>query len=162
MMTKITVRSATAADVGTILRFVKGLAAFEHEPDAVKATEADLLRDGFGPQPKFEVLIAEAEQEPVGFALFFPTYSTWEGRPGVHLEDIFVVEQMRGQGVGQALVTRLAAIAVERDCARLELSVLHWNPARKFYHALGLRHTEEWLPYRISGAALKALAEKGR
>ena len=114
MMTKITVRSATAADVGTILRFVKGLAAFEHEPDAVKATEADLLRDGFGPQPKFEVLIAEAEQEPVGFALFFPTYSTWEGRPGVHLEDIFVVEQMRGQGVGQALVTRLAAIAVER------------------------------------------------
>ena len=155
------VRFATSADTGTILRFIKGLAAFEHEPDAVKATESDLLRDGFGPTPKFEVLIAEVEKEPVGFALFFPTYSTWEGRPGLHLEDIFVVEHMRGQGVGLALMMRLAAIAIERDYARLELSVLHWNPAREFYHALGLRHMEEWLSYRISGEALKALAEKG-
>lgn len=155
------VRFATSADTGTILRFIKGLAAFEHEPDAVKATESDLLRDGFGPAPKFEVLIAEVEKEAVGFALFFPTYSTWEGRPGLHLEDIFVVEHLRGQGVGLALTMRLAAIAIERDCARLELSVLHWNPAREFYHALGLRHMEEWLSYRISGEALKALAEKG-
>jgi GNAT superfamily N-acetyltransferase len=154
------VRFATSADIGPILRFIKGLAAFEHEPDAVKATESDLLRDGFGPAPKFEILIAEVEKEPVGFALFFPTYSTWEGRPGLHLEDIFVVEHMRGQGVGLALMVRLAAIAVERDCARLELSVLRWNPAREFYHALSLRHMEEWLPYRISGEALKALAAK--
>ncbi len=159
-MPPTTVRSATAADVGTILRFIKGLAAFEHEPDAVRATEADLLRDGFGPAPKFEVLIAEVEQEPVGFALFFPTYSTWEGRPGLHLEDIFVVEHLRGQGVGLALMVRLAEIAVERDYGRLELSVLHWNPARKFYHALGMQHLEEWLPYRISGEALKALASR--
>ena len=159
-MSSITVRFATPADIGTILRFVKGLAAFEHQPDAVKATEADLLRDGFGPRPKFEVLIAEVGQEPAGFALFFSTYSTWEGRPGLYLEDIFVVERMRGRGVGQALMTRLAAIAVGRDCARLELSVLHWNPARKFYHALGMWHQEEWLPYRISGDALKALAER--
>jgi len=159
-MRTITVRSATPADVVTILRFIKGLAAFAHEPDAVKATEADLLRDGFGAQPKFEVLIAEVEKEPVGFALFFPTYSTWEGRPGLHLEDIFVIEQMRGHGVGVALMVRLAAIAVERNCARLELSVLHWNPARKFYHALGLHHIDEWLPYRISGEALKALASR--
>jgi GNAT superfamily N-acetyltransferase len=157
-----TVRFATSADVSTILRFIKGLATFEHEPDAVKATENDLLRDGFGPAPKFEVLIAEVEKEPVGFALFFPTYSTWEGRSGLHLEDIFVVEQMRGQGVGLALMVRLAAIAIERDCARLELSVLHWNPAREFYHALGLRQMEEWLPYRISGEALKALASIAR
>lgn len=159
-MPTITIRFATAADVGTILRFIKGLAAFEHEPDAVKATEADLLRDGFGPSPKFEVLIAEVEKEPVGFALFFPTYSTWEGRSGLHLEDIFVEEQVRGQGVGAALMVRLAAIAVERDYARLELSVLHWNPARQFYHALGMQHTNEWLPYRISGEALKALASR--
>ena len=159
-MITITVRSATPTDVGTILRFVRGLATFEHEPDAVKATEADLRRDGFGAQPKFEVLIAEVENEPVGFALFFPTYSTWEGRPGLHLEDIFVVEHMRGHGVGHALMKRLAAIAVERDCARLELAVLQWNPARKFYHALGMWHLEEWLPYRISGEALKVLASK--
>ena len=155
-----TVRFATPADVGTILRFIKGLAAFEHEPDAVKTTEADLLRDGFGPVPKFEVLIAEVATEPVGFALFFPTYSTWEGRSGLHLEDIFVVEHMRGQGVGVALMVRLAAIVVERDYGRLELSVLHWNPARKFYHALGMHHLDEWLPYRISGEALKALAAR--
>jgi GNAT superfamily N-acetyltransferase len=155
-----TVRFATAADVSTILRFIKGLAAFEHEPDAVNATESDLLRDGFGPAPKFEVLIAEVETEPVGFALFFFTYSTWEGRPGLHLEDIFVVEHLRGQGVGMALMVRLAAIAVERDYGRLELSVLHWNPARQFYHALGMQHMEEWLPYRISGEALKALASR--
>jgi GNAT superfamily N-acetyltransferase len=159
-MFSVTIRSATPADVGTILRFVKGLAAFENLPGAVKATEADLLRDGFGAQPKFEVLIAEVENEPVGFALFFPTYSTWEGRPGLHLEDIFVVEHMRGQGVGYALMIRLAAIAVERDYGRLELSVLHWNPARKFYHALGMWHLEEWLPYRISGEALKVLVPK--
>jgi len=161
-MLPVTVRFATSADVGTILRFIKGLAAFEHEPDAVKATESDLLRDGFGPSPKFEVLIAEVEKEPVGFALFFPTYSTWEGRSGLHLEDIFVVEHMRGQGVGHALMVKLAVITVERDCARLELSVLHWNPAREFYHALGLQHMEGWLPYRISGEALKALASTAR
>jgi GNAT superfamily N-acetyltransferase len=154
------IRFATSTDVGTILRFIKGLAEFEHEPDAVKATESDLLRDGFGPKPKFEVLIAEIEKESVGFALFFPTYSTWEGRPGLYLEDLFVVEHMRGRGVGLALLVGLAAIAVERDCARLELSVLHWNPAREFYHVLGLQHKDEWLPYRISGEALKALAAR--
>lgn len=159
-MRTITVRSATPADVGTILRFIKGLAEFEHEPDAVKATESDLLRDGFGPAPKFEVLIAEIEKEAIGFALFFPTYSTWEGRPGLHLEDIFIMEHMRGYGVGHALMARLAAIAVERGCARLELSVLRWNPAREFYRTLGLQHLDEWLPYRISGEALRALAAR--
>src|SRR5215470_8141454 len=87
------IRPATAADVETILRFIKGLAEFEKEPDAVKTTTADLLRDGFGEQPKFEVLIAEVDHESVGFALFFPTYSTWEGRSSIHLEDIFVTER---------------------------------------------------------------------
>ena len=157
-MNELTVRFATPADVGVILEFIKGLAAFEHEPDAVKTTTEDLLRDGFGAQPKFETLLAERHGVPVGFALFFPTYSTWEGRSGLHLEDIFVREEERGKGIGQQLLIRLAALTVERDCARLELSVLHWNPAREFYHRLGMHNMEEWLPYRISGEALKKLA----
>ena len=161
-MPTITIRFATTADVETILRFIKGLAASENEPDAVKTTTADLLRDGFGEQPKFEVLLAEIGNEPVGFALFFPTYSTWEGRAGIHLEDLFVLEQWRGHGVGQRLLVTLAKIAVARDCARLELSVLVWNPAREFYHRLGILHQEEWLPYRISRDALRALAATGK
>jgi len=157
-MRKTTIRPATPADVETILGFIKGLAAFEREPDAVQATLDDLLRDGFGKQPKFEVLIAELDDEPVGFALFFPTYSTWEGRPGIYLEDLFVAEHARGQGLGRKLMAALAAIAVARGCRRLELSVLHWNPTREFYHHLGMAHMQEWLPYRLAGEALQALA----
>ena len=157
-MRKTAVRPATPADVETILGFIKGLAAFEREPDAVQATRDDLLRDGFGKQPKFEVLIAELDGEPVGFALFFPTYSTWEGRPGIYLEDLFVAEYARGQGLGRKLMAALAAIAVARGCRRLELSVLHWNPTREFYHHLGMAHMQEWLPYRLAGEALQALA----
>ncbi|HKA52302.1 MAG TPA: GNAT family N-acetyltransferase [Candidatus Binatia bacterium] len=157
-MPQITVRPATPADVETILTFIKGLAAFERKPEAVKATADDLLRDGFGEHPKFEALIAEQDGQPAGFALFFPTYSTWEGRPGIHLEDIFVIEQLRGRGIGHKLMAALAALAVARGCARLELSVLHWNPAREFYHRLGMGHLQEWLPYRLSGEALRALA----
>lgn len=160
-MRHIIIRPATASDVETILRFIKGLAAFEKEPDAVKTTTADLLRDGFGEQPKFEVLLAEVGTDAVGFALFFPTYSTWEGRAGIHLEDLFVLEQWRGHGIGQRLIVELAKITVARECARLELSVLHWNPAREFYHRLGIVHQKEWLPYRISGDALGALAATG-
>jgi GNAT superfamily N-acetyltransferase len=158
----LTIRPAVPADVETILSFIKGLAAFEHEPDAVKTTAADLLRDGFGAQPKFETLLAERDGKPVGFALFFPTYSTWEGRSGLHLEDIFVLEEERGKGVGLRLMTALAALAVARGCARLELAVLHWNPARTFYHRLGMTHLDEWLPYRISGEALRNLAAHGK
>jgi GNAT superfamily N-acetyltransferase len=158
LMPSITVRPATPADVETILDFIKGLAAFEREPDAVKTTIDDLLRDGFGEHPKFEVLIAELDGGSVGFALFFSTYSTWEGRAGIHLEDLFVLETARGKGVGRKLMAALAAIAVARGCPRLELSVLGWNPAREFYHRLGMAHLEEWLPYRLSGGALQALA----
>jgi GNAT superfamily N-acetyltransferase len=157
-MANIVVRLATPADVETILAFIKGLAAFEHEPDAVKATVDDLRRDGFGEHPRFEALMAEQDEQPVGFALFFPTYSTWEGRPGIHLEDIFVLEHVRGHSVGRKLMAALAALAVARGCARLELSVLHWNPAREFYHHLGMGHLQEWLPYRLSGEALRRLA----
>ena len=157
-MSRITIRSASADDVPLILEFIKALAHFEKEPDAVKATPEDLLRDGFGEQPQFEVLIAERDEEPVGFALFFTTYSTWEGRPSLYLEDLFVVEAARKYGVGRALMAKLAAICVERGYQRLELQVLDWNPAREFYHRLGMDHMNEWLPYRLSGQALHALA----
>jgi GNAT superfamily N-acetyltransferase len=157
-MPSIAIRPATPADVETILDFIKGLATFEHEPEAVKTTRDDLLRDGFGEHPKFEVLIAELDGRSVGFALFFSTYSTWEGCAGIHLEDIFVLETARGKGVGRKLMAALAAIAVTRGCPRLELSVLRWNPARGFYHRLGMGHLEEWLPYRLSREALRALA----
>ena len=155
----ITIRPALAADVPTILHFITSLAAFEREPDAVKTTPQDLLRDGFGEQPKFETLIAEMDGAPVGFALFFPTYSTWEGTAGIHLEDIFVEAAVRGQGVGEKLMQKLAAIAVERGCARLELQVLDWNPAREFYHRLSMEHMQEWLSYRVSGETLQKLAK---
>ena len=157
-MPRITIRSASADDVPLILEFIKALARFEKEPDAVKTTPEDLLRDGFGEQPQFEVLIAERDEEPVGFALFFTTYSTWEGRPSLYLEDLFVVESARKHGAGRALVAKLAAICVERGYQRLELQVLDWNPAREFYHRLGMDHRNEWLPYRLSGQALHALA----
>ena len=158
----VSVRFATRADVPTILDFIRQLATFEREPDAVKTTEADLLRDGFGDRPRFETLIAEVAGEsgpaPVGFALFFPTYSTWEGLPSLYLEDLFVSESARRHGVGRALLAKLAAIAVERGWQRLDLQVLDWNPAREFYARLGLDHMREWLPYRVTGPALRALA----
>ena len=97
-------------------------------------------------------------KKPVGFALFFTTYSTWEGRPSLYLEDLFVVESARKHGAGRALMAKLAAICVERGYQRLELQVLDWNPAREFYHRLGMGHMNEWLPYRLSGQALHALA----
>jgi GNAT superfamily N-acetyltransferase len=157
-MRKITVRPATPADIELILGWIKELAAFEQQPDAVKATPDDLRRDGFGEHPKFEVLIGELDGKPAGFALFFPTYSTWEGRTGIHLEDLFVAEWARGQGLGRKLMTTLAAVTVARGCPRLELSVLHWNPAREFYRRLGMTHIHEWLPYCLTGEALQALA----
>ena len=161
-VSNVSVRFVTRADVPTILDFIRQLAVFERAPDAVKTTEADLLRDGFGARPRFETLIAEVAEEsgpvPVGFALFFPTYSTWEGRPSLYLEDLFVSESARRHGVGRALLAKLAAIAVERGWQRLDLQVLDWNPAREFYARLGLDHMQEWLPYRATGPALRALA----
>ena len=157
-MPPITIRFASPDDVPIILEFIKGLAAFENEPDAVQTTPEDLLRDGFGEQPKFEVLIAELEHTPAGFALFFLTYSTWEGRPSLYLEDLFVIQAARQHGVGRALMAKLAALAIERDYKRLDLQVLDWNPAREFYHRLGMSHMDGWLPYRLSGQALRALA----
>ncbi len=158
-----TVRPATPEDASTIVEFVRGLAAFEHEPlEQVRLTEDDVRRDGFGAQPAFECLIAEhptAEgTRPVGFALFFPNYSTWEGRAGLYVEDIFVVEDARGTGAGRALVAALAGVARARGAARIDLAVLDWNPARGFYAALGFTQQQEWLPYRLEAAGIAALA----
>ena len=161
-MPPITIRSATADDVPLILEFIKALARFANDPDAVKTTSEDLLRDGFGERPRFEVLIAEQDEKPVGFALFFATYSTWEGRPSLYLEDLFVVESARKHGVGRALMAKLAALSVERGYQRLELQVLDWNPAREFYHRLGMGHMDEWLPYRLDVQALHALAAEAK
>lgn len=159
-MSDLCIRPATPADVPTMLRFIHELAAFEKAEDQVKVTAADLERDGWGPAPRFEAVVAETADgaQALGFALFFHNYSTWEGRAGLYVEDLYVAEAARGLGVGQKLMAHLAAIAVARNCPRLELSVLDWNPARHFYARVGLFHKEEWLPYRLSGAALTTLA----
>jgi GNAT superfamily N-acetyltransferase len=156
---EVAVREATADDAGLILALVRELAAFERAgPDAVRATEDDLRREIAGPRPGFECLIAEVDGRPAGFALFFHNFSTWEGRRGIYLEDLFVREGARGLGVGRRLVADLARLALERGCRRLDLWVLHWNPARRFYEGLGLRHMDEWLPYRADREALARLA----
>lgn len=155
------VRWARPDDAADIIRLVKDLAIYEKEPvETVKVTEDDIRRDGFGPSPKFECLIAEMAGEAVGFALFFANYSTWEGRSGLYLEDLFVEERARGTGLGKALMVALAKLAEERDCGRIDLSVLDWNPTRDFYDALGFRHNHEWLSYRLDGVAITELAAK--
>ena len=157
-MPSITVRFATAEDVPLLLRLIRELAAFERAPDAVVATEADLLRHGFGAERSFEAILAFLDSEPAGCALFHTRFSTWLGRPGLYLEDLYVTEQARGQGVGRRLMTRLASIAVERGWGRIDFHVLDWNPARRFYHRLGMAHLGEWLRYGGDEAALRALA----
>lgn len=153
------VRPAAPADVSTILRFVRDLAAFEREPDAVEATEAMLAEALFGAMPAGEAVIAEAGGEALGFALFFHNFSTWTGRRGVYLEDLYVTPAARGRGVGGALLRHLAGIAVERGCARFEWSVLDWNAdAIAFYRKVGAVGLEDWTVQRVSGEALQRLA----
>ena len=157
-MTDATVRLATPDDAALILEFVRELAAFERAPEAVKASEEDYRRAMAGQHPSFECLIAEAGGRPAGTAVFFPTYSTWQGRPGLNLHDLYVREWARGSGVGRLLLTELARVALERGCARLDLHVLDWNPARRVYERAGLRHLDGWLPYRAEADALARLA----
>ena len=164
METMTTIRKAVVGDVGLILGFIRALAEFEREPDAVTATEADLLRDGFGEAPYFHCLIAECDgpdggKKPAGFAFYFFNYSTWTGRPGLYLEDLFVHPEFRGLGIGKALLARVAAIAVEKGCPRLQWEVLDWNtPAVDFYAGLGANFLDEWRNVRMTGAALEKLA----
>ena len=154
-----TIRPATKDDVGAILNFIRALAAYEREPDAVQATEEDLLRHGFGEAPYYSCLLAEDEGVPAGFALYFFDYSTWLGKPGLYLEDIFVHPEFRGKGIGKALLQRLAAVALEKGCARMKWEVLDWNsPAIDFYQAMGAELQREWLNVRLSGDALQRLA----
>ena len=158
-MAEPVIRAAAPGDAAAILRLIKELAAFEREPDAVVATEADLVRDGWGPTPRFSCRIAELDGEVCGFTLWFFNYSTWRGRAGIYLEDIYVTPAARGRGVGERLIRDLAEIAAARGAWRLDFNVLHWNPARGFYEKLGVRHLADWLPYRIDGEALRGLAE---
>ena len=156
---KVSIRAAEAGDADTILRLIQDLAAFEDLTGQVRARAADLLRDGFAARPLFECLLVESGGAAVGFALYYFTYSTFEGRPGLYVEDLYLAEDARGGGLGRRLLARLAAIALERGCSRVDLAVLDWNPARGFYDKLGFRRVEAWLPYRLDGAALGALAD---
>ncbi|PWG61556.1 GNAT family N-acetyltransferase [Sediminicurvatus halobius] len=156
------IRRAEAADCGLILALIRELAEYERLAHEVVADEALLRKHLFGPQPAAEVLLAEAGDEPVGFALFFTSFSTFLGRPGLYLEDLFVRPAHRGQGYGQALIGALARLALERGCGRLEWSVLDWNtPAIGFYRALGAEPMDEWTTYRVTGAALERLGNGG-
>lgn len=157
--TATTVRFARPEDAASIVAFIRGLAEFEHEPlGQVHVTEADILRDGFGERRLFEAVIAEQDGAPVGFALFFPHYSTWEGRAGLYVEDLFVIPEARGGGAGHALLAALARVAHDRGWPRVDLSVLDWNPSRAFYEAHGMAHQAEWLPYRMEADAIALLA----
>lgn len=170
------IRPATPTDVPAMLRFIHELAHYEREPDAVIATQADLLRDGFSlapdgtaldTPPRFRALIADLTEDatttPAGFALFFNSYSTWLGHHGIRLEDLYVTPSLRGKGIGRALLTRLAHIAIDEGCPRLEWDVLDWNePAIAVYHRLGARMQTEWRIMRLSGNALHTLAAQAR
>ncbi len=155
----MTLRSATIDDVPQVLAFIRALAAYERLLHAVVATEDGLRLALFGPRPYAEVVLAEDAGIPIGFALFFHTFSTFLGQPGLHLEDLFVIPEARGRGVGRALLGHLARLAVERGCGRVEWAVLDWNaPAIRFYESLGARPNTEWTIYRLTGDPLVALA----
>jgi len=157
-----TIRPATIADVPLILDFIRRLAEYEREPHAVVATEDDLRRDGFGPAPKYRCVIAEWESRPAGFAFFFYNYSTWRGRPGIYLEDLFVLPEMRGHGIGKALLQHLAQLALRENCYGLRWMVLEWNePALKFYEKLGEEILGEWETMLLTGRSLEKLASDG-
>jgi GNAT superfamily N-acetyltransferase len=155
------IRTATPGDVPVILRLVRDLAEYERAPDAVVAKEEDFLRHGFGPAPRFSVLLAEQDGKVAGFALWFFTFSTWRGKPGLYLEDLFVRPELRGRGIGKALMVELARSAVREGCGRFEWSVLDWNRSSiDFYRSLGARLMEEWVVCRLEGDALQSLAER--
>ena len=153
-------RPATSDDVPDIRRLIQALATYEKEPDAAVVTEDDLLRDGFSDTPRFKVVMAEWDGRVAGFAFYFYNYSTWQGRPGLYLEDLFVQPSHRGKGIGKALLVHLARIAVRENCGRFVWQVLDWNePALRFYESLGAEVLRPWLNVRLEGEALARLAE---
>jgi GNAT superfamily N-acetyltransferase len=153
-----TIRSATREDLPLIMQLIRDLAEYEKLLDQVRFDEETLAGHLFGPRPMAEVIVGEVDGQPQGFALFFHNFSTFEGRPGIYLEDLYVRPQARGAGLGKALLQRLAALAVERGCARLEWSVLDWNaPSIAFYRSLGARMMDDWRIMRVDSAALQQL-----
>ena len=153
------IRRGTARDVPTILVLIRGLAEYERLAHEMRATQGALRRHGFGRRPYFETLICSRGRTPVGFALYFFTYSTFLARPSLYLEDLFVLPEERGRGAGRLLLGALARIAVRRGCGRMEWTVLDWNtPARRFYRALGAGFRTEWVLTRLTGAPLARLA----
>ncbi|AYJ86781.1 GNAT family N-acetyltransferase [Sphingomonas paeninsulae] len=155
----ITIRPAVPGDLDTIIAFIRALADYEKLADAVRLDRASFGNHLFGPRPMAEVLIAELDAAPIGFALFFHNFSTFEGRPGIYLEDLFVDPAARGSGAGKALLSAFAQIAIERGCARLEWAVLDWNePAIRFYKSIGATAMDGWTINRVDGPALTELA----
>lgn len=163
-MTDVSIRPAVEADVPVILALIRGLAEYERAPDQVVCDEARLRQSLFGERPEAEVLLADSgsteDVTPAGFAVFFHNYSTWWGRKGIYLEDLFVRPEMRGKGIGKALLQAVARVARDRECARVEWAVLNWNqPAIDFYRSLGAVAKDEWTIYRLNRAEIEKLAE---
>jgi GNAT superfamily N-acetyltransferase len=157
---RLRIERGTPEDVPLILRLIKGLAEYERMSNEVEATEDRIRETLFGPHPSAEVVIGYAGSEPAGFALFFHNYSTFLGKPGLYLEDLFVMPQYRGCGYGKALLVHLAKLAAERGCGRLEWTALDWNePAIGFYTKLGATPMHEWTIFRVTGNALQKLAQ---
>ena len=154
------VRPATPADVPAILQLIIALATYEREPDAVRATEQSLTESLFAQDAQVHAYVAELDEDIVGIAIWFLNYSTWTGRPGLYLEDLFVADAARGTGAGKALFQALAREAQARGCARIDWAVLDWNtPAMDFYRALGARPQSGWQPWRLDGDALARMAK---
>jgi GNAT superfamily N-acetyltransferase len=154
----LNIRKAIADDIPLILDFIRELADYERLAHEAVATPEDLLRDGFSGEPRFHVEIAEWEGEPAGFALWFYNYSTFLGKPGIYLEDLFVRPRFRKKGIGKALLTHLAKVAVEQRCGRYQWQVLDWNtPSIEFYESLGAKVMKEWLTMRVTGESLRKL-----
>ncbi len=155
----LNIRPAVAEDSALILQLVRDLATYEREPDKVHATLDDIRRDGFGPDPKFKCVVASWDGAPAGFALYFYNYSTWQGRPGLYLEDLFVRPAFRKKGIGKALLVYLAQVALRENCGRFQWQVLDWNkPAIDFYQSLGADIMNQWLTVRMEGKELETLA----
>jgi len=159
-MSNINIKKATIADAALILRFVKELACYEKAENEVFATEADVKSSLFGPNTTTNAVICSIDDEPIGFAVYFFNYSTWLGKHGLYLEDLYVSPAHRNIGAGKALLKHLANIAITKKCGRFEWSVLDWNePAIKFYQSIGAKPQNEWVSYRLSGQALESFAK---
>jgi GNAT superfamily N-acetyltransferase len=156
---QIVIRQASISDVPIVFQLIRELAEFERIAHEVVATEEIIRESLFGDRPAAEVILAECDGTAVGFAIYFNNYSTFVGRPGLYIEDLYVRPEYRGAGIGRALLTRCAAIAAARNLGRIEWAVLNWNPAREFYEHFGAKAMNDWILYRLTGDALKKLAD---